>query len=42
MKLKVNDKWLMKNTEYSVFSQSLHGAKLDTQEVTLAFEPRTT
>ena len=32
----------MKKTEYSVFYQSLHGAKLGTQEVPLAFNPRTT
>ena len=37
-----NDKWLTKKTEYSVFSQSSHGAKLGTQEVTLPFDPRTT
>ena len=32
----------MKKTEYSVFSQSLHGAKLGTQEVTLPFDLITT
>ena len=32
----------MKKTEYSVFSQSLHGTKLSTQEVNLPFDPRTT
>ena len=38
----INDKWLMKKTEYSVFSQSLHGAKLATWKVTLAFDCRIT
>ena len=32
----------MKKTEYLVFSQSLHGAKLGTEEVPLAFYPSTT
>ena len=35
----IYNKWLTKKTEYSVFSQSLHGTKLGTQEVKLAFEP---
>ena len=40
--LRLNDKWLTKKTEYSVFSQSLNGAELGTQKVPLAFDPRAT
>ena len=38
---KLNDNWFTKKMEYSVFSQSLHEAKMGTQEIPLDFDPRT-